>query len=163
MCEKEGRLGEKTYQQQAGVNGISSGLVLYLDGPSVTQSVGGSPSPPPATQNLLITPNTGTQTLITTSSIATTAINIVNYITQPNSLTTTNINPGFWQTILYALRRSGGGGNLSISASASTGTGTITLTPKSLGNLVFQNLPTSAVGLPSGAVWNNLGVLNIAP
>ena len=30
------------------------------------------------------------------------------------------------------------------------------------GNLIFKNLPTSAVGLPSGAVWNNLGVLNIA-
>jgi hypothetical protein len=52
-------------------------------------------------------------------------------------------------------------GNLSISASASSGTGTITLTPKPLGNLIFQNLPTSASGLPTGAVWNNLGVLNI--
>jgi len=54
-------------------------------------------------------------------------------------------------------------GSLSLSASASTGAGTITLTPKPLGNLIFQNLPTSAVGLPTGAVWNNLGVLNIAP
>jgi uncharacterized protein (DUF2345 family) len=54
-------------------------------------------------------------------------------------------------------------GSLSISASASSGAGTITLTPKPLGNLVFANLPTSAVGLPTGAVWNNLGVLNIAP
>ena len=54
-------------------------------------------------------------------------------------------------------------GNLSISTSGSSGTGTITLTPKPLGNLIFQNLPTSVVGLPSGAVWNNLGVLSIAP
>jgi uncharacterized protein (DUF2345 family) len=54
-------------------------------------------------------------------------------------------------------------GSLSISASASTGAGTITLTPKPLGNLIFANLPTSSVGLPTGAVWNNLGVLNIAP
>jgi uncharacterized protein (DUF2345 family) len=54
-------------------------------------------------------------------------------------------------------------GSLSISASSSTGAGTITLTPKPLGNLIFANLPTSAVGLPTGAVWNNLGVLNIAP
>jgi hypothetical protein len=54
-------------------------------------------------------------------------------------------------------------GSLSISASSSSGAGTITLTPKPLGNLVFQNLPTSAVGLPTGAVWNNLGVLKIAP
>jgi hypothetical protein len=29
-------------------------------------------------------------------------------------------------------------------------------------NLVFANLPTSAAGLPAGAVWNNNGVLNIA-
>jgi len=54
-------------------------------------------------------------------------------------------------------------GSLSISASGSSGAGTITLTPKPLGNLIFQNLPTSAVGLPTGAVWNNSGVLNIAP
>jgi hypothetical protein len=54
-------------------------------------------------------------------------------------------------------------GSLSLNASASAGTGTITLTPKPLGNLIFQNLPTSAVGLPTGAVWNNLGVLSIAP
>jgi hypothetical protein len=31
------------------------------------------------------------------------------------------------------------------------------------GSLIFQNLPISAVGLPTGAVWNNSGVLNIAP
>jgi hypothetical protein len=54
-------------------------------------------------------------------------------------------------------------GNLSISASSSSGTGNLTLTPKPLSNLIFQNLPTSAVGLPTGAVWDNLGVLNIAP
>lgn len=54
-------------------------------------------------------------------------------------------------------------GNLGISTASSSGTGTITLTPKPLGNLIFQNLPTSVVGLPSGAVWNNLGVLSIAP
>lgn len=54
-------------------------------------------------------------------------------------------------------------GSMSISTSASSGTGTITITPKVAGNLIFQNLPTSAVGLPTGAVWNNLGVLNIKP
>ena len=54
-------------------------------------------------------------------------------------------------------------GSLGISTASSSGTGTITLKPKPLGNLIFQNLPTSVVGLPSGAVWNNLGVLNIAP
>jgi hypothetical protein len=40
-------------------------------------------------------------------------------------------------------------------------TGSISLDPTA--NLIFTNLPTSAVGLPTGAVWNNLGVLNIAP
>jgi len=54
-------------------------------------------------------------------------------------------------------------GSMVISTASSTGTGTITLTPKVAGNLIFQNLPTSVVGLPTGAVWNNLGVLNIAP
>lgn len=54
-------------------------------------------------------------------------------------------------------------GDLTIDASASSGTGTITITPKVAGNLIFQNLPTSVAGLPSGAVWNNGGVLNIAP
>jgi len=54
-------------------------------------------------------------------------------------------------------------GSLSLNASASSGTGTITLTPKVAGNLIFQNLPTAVAGLPSGAVWNNLGVLSIAP
>jgi hypothetical protein len=29
------------------------------------------------------------------------------------------------------------------------------------GNVVFGNLPTSPVGLPSGALWNNLGMINI--
>jgi hypothetical protein len=94
----------------AGVNGISSGLVLYLDGQTVVQT---SSTAPPATQNLLIIPNTGTQTIITTTTIGTTDINIVNYITAQNSLLTNTIVPGFWQTIIYAQRTSGGGGNLS--------------------------------------------------
>jgi hypothetical protein len=46
-------------------------------------------------------------------------------------------------------------GNIGVNASASTGTGTITLTPKVSGNLILQNLPTSAAGLPSGAVWKD--------
>ena len=28
-------------------------------------------------------------------------------------------------------------------------------------NLSIMNIPTSSVGLPSGAVWNNLGILQI--
>jgi hypothetical protein len=29
------------------------------------------------------------------------------------------------------------------------------------GNLILKNLPTSSTGLPTGAIWNNSGVLNI--
>lgn len=29
------------------------------------------------------------------------------------------------------------------------------------GNVIMDNLPTSAAGLPSGALWNNLGLVNI--
>jgi hypothetical protein len=54
-------------------------------------------------------------------------------------------------------------GNLTLSATGSAGTGTLTLAPKALGNLILQNIPTSSVGLPSGAVWSNLGVLSIVP
>jgi hypothetical protein len=54
-------------------------------------------------------------------------------------------------------------GNLTLSATGSAGTGTLTLAPKALGNLILQNIPTSSAGLPSGAVWSNLGVLNIVP
>lgn len=51
-----------------------------------------------------------------------------------------------------------------INAGASTGAGNVTITPKAVGGyLILNNLPTSVVGLPTGAVWNNLGVLNIAP
>lgn len=48
-------------------------------------------------------------------------------------------------------------GNLLLSAS---GTGTITI--DAVNKLLILNLPTSAAGLPTGALWNNLGVLNIA-
>jgi len=54
-------------------------------------------------------------------------------------------------------------GSMIISTDTSTGTGNITITPKVGANLIFQNLPTAVAGLPSGSVWNNLGVLSIAP
>jgi len=31
------------------------------------------------------------------------------------------------------------------------------------GKVIFGNLPTSSAGLPSGAIWNNAGVVNIVP
>ena len=54
-------------------------------------------------------------------------------------------------------------GDVHLNASASTGTGKVILQPKVGSYLIMNNLPTSVVGLPTGAVWNNLGVLNIAP
>jgi len=51
--------------------------------------------------------------------------------------------------------------NLTITSAASSGTGTIILTPKVAGNLIINNLPTSTVGLPANAVWNNSGILQI--
>jgi hypothetical protein len=54
-------------------------------------------------------------------------------------------------------------GDILITAAASSGTGNITITPKVGAYIIMNNLPTSAAGLPSGALWNNLGVLNIAP
>ena len=57
-------------------------------------------------------------------------------------------------------------GSLTINASGSTGagsTGSISMTPRVGGYIIMNNLPTSATGLPSGALWNNSGVLNIAP
>lgn len=40
-------------------------------------------------------------------------------------------------------------------------TGNITLT-SSAGDIILSGLPTSSAGLPSGALWNNSGVINIA-
>ena len=48
------------------------------------------------------------------------------------------------------------GGNITFTIGQGTGTGVA-------GNVIFTNLPTSAAGLPTGALWNNAGVLNIAP
>jgi hypothetical protein len=47
------------------------------------------------------------------------------------------------------------GGNVIITGGAPTGSGT-------RGNVLITNLPTSSAGLPTGAIWNNLGVLTIA-
>jgi len=52
-------------------------------------------------------------------------------------------------------------GVLTLSGLSSTGTGTITLAPKALGNLIFQNIPTSSAGLPAGAVWKDTTAGNV--
>jgi hypothetical protein len=49
----------------------------------------------------------------------------------------------------------GNGGDMKITLGALAGTGR-------QGQFIIANLPTSAAGLPSGSVWNNAGVLNIA-
>lgn len=49
-----------------------------------------------------------------------------------------------------------GTGNLVIGPGLKTGSGT-------QGALIFQNIPTSSAGLPSGAIWSNAGVLTIVP
>jgi Collagen triple helix repeat (20 copies) len=92
----------------AGVNGVSSGLILYLDGTTVTQTV---PFTAPD-KDLLVLPNTGAQTLITTNSISTTPVTVANFVTAPGSLLTTVVIPGLWVMNLFAQRTSGGGGNL---------------------------------------------------
>ena len=54
--------------------------------------------------------------------------------------------------------------SINLNAGASTGAGNVAITPKAAGgHLILNNLPTSSAGLPTGAVWNNGGVLNIAP
>ena len=85
-----------------GANGISSGLVLYLDGPT-TSTV-------PVSDNLLIIPNTGSQTVITVNNIQTSPILLGNFVTPVGLLTTTSVVGGFWNMLLYGLS-TGGGGN----------------------------------------------------
>ncbi|MFN5249837.1 MAG: hypothetical protein ACK5DE_02220 [Bacteroidota bacterium] len=46
------------------------------------------------------------------------------------------------------------GGNVTIVGGSATGTGTS-------GNVIITNLPTSSVGLPTGALWNDVGTLKI--
>ncbi len=91
-----------------GINGISSGTVLYLDGPTISQTV---PFTAP-NNNMLVIPNVGDQTTITTSSIQTTPITVANFVSEVGSLLTTVISPGLWTLNLFAQRTSGGGGNL---------------------------------------------------
>lgn len=57
----------------------------------------------------------------------------------------------------------GNGGSIIVESGNGNGTGidgNITINAQS-GFIILQGLPTSATGLPSGAIWNNSGVLNI--
>jgi len=121
-----------------GINGISSGLVFYLDGPTVSQTV---PFTPPD-DTLLILPNTGAQTTITTNSLTNTDTVIANFTTPPNTLLTTVIVPGLWVMNLFAQKLAGGGSIVywfDVQEVDSTGTtviGTISTGTASSGTLI---------------------------
>jgi hypothetical protein len=55
----------------------------------------------------------------------------------------------------YGLSGSGNGGDLILRAGVNGPSG------GSDGNIKMPSLPTSSAGLPSGSIWNNLGILNI--
>jgi hypothetical protein len=88
-----------------GINGVSSGLVFYFDGPSITQTV---PFTSP-TYSLLILPNIGTQSIIQTNTIGNTQTTIARFVTNPGVLLTTVIIPGIWLANLYTYVGAGGG------------------------------------------------------
>ena len=50
--------------------------------------------------------------------------------------------------------------NLTIDASSSSGTGQVIITPKVGSVIILNNLPTSAVGLPTGAIWKDTSLGN---
>lgn len=62
----------------------------------------------------------------------------------------------------------GTGGHLIFQTAAAGASGSTVNTPTTQleitddGNIIMANLPTSSAGLPTGALWNNAGVLNIA-
>ncbi len=88
-----------------GVNGISTGLVLYMDGTDTTQTV---PFTAPD-KDLLVIPNVGAQTLITTNSVTNSETIIANFTTLPNTILTTVVNPGLWVMNMFAQKLAGGG------------------------------------------------------
>jgi hypothetical protein len=48
------------------------------------------------------------------------------------------------------------GGDINLNSNNNIG-----LNPPPTGFIIMTNLPTSSAGLPTGAIWNNGGVLNI--
>ena len=79
----------------AGTNGVSGGLVLMLD------TAGGAA---PQTGTLIVTPNTGTQTTITSGNQTDTSnVLMGTFLTGNGTLTTTFIAAGFWDVTLHAI------------------------------------------------------------
>lgn len=83
----------------AGSNGISSGLVLYID------DAGGTS---PTTGSLLLIPNSGTQTTVTTSVNAVSGTLIGTWTTAAGVPGVTAVVGGNWNTWLYASRSGAG-------------------------------------------------------
>jgi hypothetical protein len=142
-----GTSGTSGTSGSAGLNGISSGLVYYYDGPTASQTV---PIISPITDDLILIPNTGTQTTITTSSFnpADGDTLIAKFVTPAVTLTTTTIVPGVWANNLFAQR--------------TTGTGTLVYwisidEVQSDGATLVGNIATgnSASGTPIGNSQNN--------
>jgi hypothetical protein len=78
-----------------GASGISSGLVFYID------DAGGTS---PTTGDLLITPNTGVQTTVTTNVNSTTPTQIGSWVTGVGVPGVTAVAGGNWNVWLYASR-----------------------------------------------------------
>lgn len=77
-------------------------------------------------------------------------------------------NDGGSEIALSTLYVGGGTNHLTVAPSAggnptlSTNGGHLNLAPASGKTVVITSLPTSAAGLPTGALWNNSGVVNVA-
>jgi hypothetical protein len=103
-----GASGTSGTSGSSGVNGISSGLVYYFDGTTASQTV---PIGSLITNDLILSPNIGAQTTITTSNFdpADGETKIVQFVTPGTTLSTTTILPGLWASNLFAQRTLGSG------------------------------------------------------
>jgi len=89
-----GSMGPTGYTGPQGINGVTSGLVLFLDGVTTTTI--------PAADTLLLIPNSGSATNISHSANGVNDVLIGTFTTPQNSLTSTVVVPGLWTSYLYA-------------------------------------------------------------
>ena len=92
-CTGYGATGPTGFQGQAGVNGVSGGLLLFLDSATVSA---------PATGQLLAVPNTGAQTTITTASLTPTPVVVGTFTSATGILTSTTVVGGLWNLNVIA-------------------------------------------------------------
>jgi collagen type VII alpha len=88
--------GQQGPTGSAGQNGVSSGLVLYLD---TTSPTGGAY---PQDGPLLLIPNLGIQSITTSGSQSNTTILMGSHTTEPNEIPTQLIPGGLWDLHLWA-------------------------------------------------------------